>query len=327
MVGDALYHSGVYKDGLQSDGKYNYDYQLSELSPIIKNYDLAFYNQETILGGIELGLSSYPRFNSPKEVGDSFIKAGFNLISLANNHTLDGGEEAILNSINYWETKNVTTAGSYKSFDEQNQLPIYIKNGITFAFFAYTDTTNGLKTPNQKEYLVNIFNKEKVKNDINKIKDLVDIIIVSMHWGAEYTHEPTSTQKEEAEYLASLGVNIIIGSHPHVIQPIEHIGNTIVIYSLGNFISGQDGLNKRIGLLASLDINKAIKNNNTTITINNIKGDLLYTYHNGHYRKFKVIPFSKLNNTILPDYENIKTTYESIINKNDPSIQVGTLTS
>lgn len=324
MVGDALYHSGVYKDGLQINGTYNFDYQLSEISPLIHQYDLAFYNQESILGGSEIGLSSYPRFNSPKEVGDAFIKAGFNLVSLANNHTLDRGEKAIINSTNYWNNTPVITAGSYQSQEDLEKTHVHQKNGIKFAFFSYTDTTNGLKTPAQKDYLVNIFDKEKVKNDIAKVQALVDVIIVSMHWGSEYTHIPTTIQKEEAQYLSSLGVDIIIGNHPHVIQPIEYINNTIVFYSLGNFISAQDGLNKRIGLLASLDINKTILNNKTTITINNIKGDLLYTHHNG-YRKFKVIPFYKLNTNILPDYENIKKNYEKILNANDPFIQIGTL--
>ena len=326
MVGDALYHIGTYNDGLKSDGTYNFDHQLADIKPIISTYDLAYYNQETILGGKKLGLSTYPRFNSPEEVGDAFINAGFNLVSLANNHTLDRGEQAILNSINYWQNKPVMTAGSYSSKDDSLRSHINEKNGITYAFFAYTDLTNGLKTPKGKEYLVNVFNKEKVTNDINAIKNQVDVIIVAMHWGNEYTHTPTKTQTEEAEFLSSLGINIIIGSHPHVIEPIEHINDTVVIYSLGNFISGQEGLMKKIGLLASLEIHKTVQNNKKTITINNIKGDLLYTYHNNH-QNYRVIPFAKLNNNLLNDYQNIKTTYEAIINKNDKSILVGTLST
>lgn len=324
MVGDALYHTGVYKDGLQKDGTYNFDSQLQDIAPIIQSYDLAYYNQETILGGTEIGLSTYPRFNSPQEVGDAFVNAGFNLVSLANNHTLDRGEQAILNSVAYWKSKNVMYSGSYDSFLLQSEPPIGEMNGITYAFFAYTDTTNGLTVPSGKEYFVSTFNKEKAKNDIEKVRDNVDIVIVSMHWGTEYTHVPTETQKEEANFLASLGVDIIIGSHPHVIQPIELIDNTVVFYSLGNFISGQDGINKRIGLLASLDIHKVVENDTTSITIDNIKGDLLYTYHNGSYRNFKVIPFSKLTNELLPNYEKIQVKYEAILKQND-SIQVGTL--
>lgn len=327
MVGDALYHSGVYNDGLQSDGTYNYDSQLADVTPIIKNYDLAYYNQETILGGTELGLSNYPRFNSPQEVGDAFIKAGFNLVSLATNHTMDRGEKAILNSVSYWrEKENVMTAGSYDSFEDRARSHIGEKNGITYAFLSYTYGTNGLPVPSGKEYLVNLFDKETVKKDIEEVRDKVDIVMVAMHWGVEYTHTPTKEQRDQAKFLADLGVDIIIGSHPHVIEPIEHIGKTVVIYSLGNFISGQDGLMKRIGLLASLDIHKVVENDTTTISIDNVRGDLLYTYHNGGYRKFRVIPFYKLTNDLLPNYKSIQEEYEAILNKNDDTIKVGTRT-
>src|SRR5574344_1508023 len=105
MVGDSLIHGAVYKDALQSDGTYNFKGMIDDIKPIIQRYDLAYYNQETVLGGTELGLSSYPRFNSPYEVGDAMIDAGFNLVALANNHTLDRGETAIINSTNYWKNK------------------------------------------------------------------------------------------------------------------------------------------------------------------------------------------------------------------------------
>ena len=123
--------------------------------------------------------------------------------------------------------------------------------------------------------------------------------------GVEYTHTPTKEQREQAQFLADLGVDVIIGSHPHVIQPIEHIGDTVVIYSLGNFISGQGDLN---------------------ITIDNVKGDLHYTYHTAKHTNYRVIPFYKLTNQELgQDVAKVKAEYEAIINKNDKSILVGTL--
>ncbi len=325
MVGDALYHTGAYADGRQSDGSYNFDSQLADIKPIIEEYDLAYYNQESILGGTELGLSSYPTFNSPQEVGDAYVNAGFDLVSLANNHTLDKGERGVLKSTAYWKTKSAMTAGSYDSLEDRNRSHIGEKNGITYAFFAYTDTTNGIPVPSGKEYLVNVFSEEKARADIESVKDKVDVIFVSMHWGVEYTHTPTETQRKEAEFLASLGVDVIIGSHPHVIQPIEHIGDTVVIYSLGNFISAQTGTNKRVGLLASLDIHKTVENGNTTITIDNIKGDLVYTYFTSNYKNFRAIPFAKLNNDLLYNYQSIKEQYEKIINQNDSSVIVGSL--
>lgn len=323
MIGDALYHTGTYKDGLQSDGSYNYDSQLADIAPIVADYDLAYYNQETILGGTELGLSSYPTFNSPQEVGDAYIKAGFNLVSLANNHTLDRGIKAIQNSISYWRDKTgVMTAGSYDSFEDKERSHISEKNGITYAFLSYTYGTNGIPIPKGKEYVVNVFDKETAKKEIEAVRDKVDVVLVAMHWGVEYTHTPTSEQRDQAKFLADLGVDVIIGSHPHVIQPIEHIGDTVVIYSLGNFISGQNELLKKIGLMATLNIHKVEENGETTITIDNVKAELLYTYHNGSHRNYRVIPFSKLNNTLLNDYQNIQVKYEAIVTKNDSTIQM-----
>ena len=327
MVGDALYHTGTYKDGLQKDGTYNYDHQLSDIAPIIADYDLAYYNQETILGGTELGLSSYPCFNSPQEIGDAYIKAGFNLVSLANNHTMDRGEKAILRSVAYWRDKTgVMTAGSYDSVEDHARSHIGEKNGITYAFLAYTYGTNGIPVPKGKDYLVNLFDKETAKKEIEAVRDKVDVVLVSMHWGVEYTHTPTKEQRDQAQFLADLGVDVIIGSHPHVIQPIEHIGDTVVIYSLGNFISGQGDLMKRIGIISSLEIHKVVENGETTIAIDNVKGDLHYTYHTPKHTNYRVIPFYKLTNQELgQDVAKVKEQYEAIINKNDKSIIVGTL--
>lgn len=326
MGGDALYHTGVYQDGKQADGTYNYDKQLSYIAPIVSKYDLAYYNQETVLGGTELGLSSYPTFNSPQEVGDAFIKAGFNLVSLANNHTLDKGTKAVLNSAEYWSKQtNVMTAGSYSSAEDKARSHVGEKNGIKYAFFAYTVTTNGIKVPAGKEYLVNVYSDEKVKADIEAVKGEADVILVSMHWGEEYTHTPTAEQRRIAQYLADLGVSVIIGAHPHVIQPIEHIGNTVVIYSLGNFISGQIGIERRVGMLATLKIKKTVENGQTTIDITDIGGDLVYTYRTDDFKKFKIIPFSQLDNTLLNNYQSVKEKYEAIINQNDDTVTVGNI--
>lgn len=328
MGGDALYHTGAFQDGKQADGTYNYDSQLTSIKPIVEKYDLAYYNQETILGGKELGLSSYPTFNSPQEVGDAFIKAGFNLVSLANNHTLDRGEKAVLRSSEYWRGKtNVMTAGSYDSLEDKNRSHVGEKNNIKYAFFAYTTTTNGLKAPAGKEYYVNVYSDEKVKNDVESVKGKVDVILISMHWGEEYTHVPTAEQKRIAQYLSSLGVHIVIGSHPHVIQPIEHIGDTVVIYSLGNFISAQTGTNKRVGMLATLNITKTVENGNSTVKVSDVTGDLVYTYYTTNFKNFKIIPFYELTDKLLPNHAKIKEQYEAIIGKNDQMITVGSMSA
>ncbi len=326
MVGDALIHSAVYADADADTGSgYDFRPMISEVKEISKNYDLAFYNQETILGGSELGLSSYPRFNSPYEVGDAFIDAGFNLVSLANNHTLDRGETAILNSHQYWsQHPEVMTAGSFSSWDDMNQVNIGEVNGIRYAFLAYTDWTNGLIVPSGKEYLLARYTNELAKQDIEKVRDQVDVVIVSMHFGDEYSLNVSSRQREIATYLASLGVDIVIGHHPHVVEPIEMIDDTLVIYSLGNFISAQRGVEKLTGMMFSMDIVKTTEAGVSQITFKNMKAGLVYTYSdtiNGIRRNFKVYPYQNLTEELLPNHEMYYNKYMNLILQNVSNIE------
>ncbi len=327
MVGDALIHNSVYNDAKLSDGSYDFKPMLEYIKPITRSYDLAYYNQETVLGGTELGLSNYPRFNSPQEVGDAFIDSGFNLVSLATNHTMDRGEEAVLRSLSYWNNqKSVKTAGCYTSFEDRDKERIYEINGIKYAFLSYTTWTNGLTPPAGKEYLDNIYSEELVKNDVERVRDQVDVVMVAMHWGIEYSHGISSSQTEIANYLSSLGVDIIIGAHPHVVEPIEYIGKTLVIYSLGNFISGQDSVEKLTGLMVSVDIHKKEQKGQTTVAIENPKAELIYTKYNLRGKMdFKVYPYSQLNNTILPNYRNYYEQFKAIVTERYPDLPVVSL--
>lgn len=318
MVGDALLHSGVYNAARKSDGTYDFSSMFTYLEPIIKNYDLRYYNQETIIGGGKP--SSYPRFNSPDAIGKNLVNIGFNLVSLANNHSLDKNESGLVYSLNFWKQQTgVKTAGSYSSFEERDNIPIYEQNGIKYAFLAYTVGTNGLTVPSGKDYYLNVYSDELAqKNIIQARNNGAEVVIVSMHWGTEYTHTPTNEQRKIAAYLSSLGVDLIIGSHPHVVQPIEYVNNTLVIYSLGNLISTQRslGLNKVIGLLVGTDI--VVKD--YKVTFENTNFELLYTYYTSAKTNFKVIPFKNLNNNLLSNYQSTNTKYRKIV---DPKGQFG----
>lgn len=330
MVGDALIHSAVYQDAKLSDGSYDFKPMLELIKPISSQYDLVYYNQETILGGTELGLSNYPRFNSPYEVGDAFIDAGFNLVSLATNHTMDKGEQGVINSVNYWKTKeNVVTSGQWLSFEEREASVsnIYEKNGIKYAFLSYTTWTNGLETPKGKEYLNNVYSPEKAAEDIAKVKDKCDVIIVAMHWGTEYYLGVDYSQTEIANHLASLGVHIIIGAHPHVVEPVEYIndGKTFVIYSLGNFISDQEGTERLTGVMMSLNIKKVVDvDDSVTVSIEEPRAELIYTKsYYGRKRNFKVYPYSNMNDEILRGYATTYQKYINVLNSRCPELQWG----
>lgn len=313
MVGDALIHSAVYSDAKTNNG-YNFKPMLENIKPIIKEHDLAYYNQETILGGTEIGLSTYPCFNSPYEVGDAFLDAGFNIVSLANNHTLDRGKQAIINSRKYWNKKDVLVSGSATSKKEKDNIKIKEINNIKYTMLAYTTTTNGLNAGN--DYYVNVYNKEQVKKDIEKVRDKVDILLVSMHWGVEYNQGITNEQREIAEYLSSLGVDIIIGAHPHVIEPIDYVNDTLVIYSLGNFISAQRGVEKLTGLMVSVDIDKRIKDDKEIVTISDPTAELIYTHSNYNPRtNFKLYPYKKLTEKLLPNYKEYYNKFMGIVTR------------
>ena len=349
-VGDNLIHGSVYRDANKHANYNGYDFKpiITNIKEIVSNYDVAYYNQETILGGTELGLSDYPTFNSPYEAGDAMIDAGFNLVSLATNHTMDSGKKAIENSCNYWnEKKEVLTSGSYCSEEEKNEIRIKEKNNITYTMLNYTYGTNGMPVPN--DYLVNVWPtdidninnpekdtkyqayKTKVKEDIEKVRDKVDLLIVAMHWGVEYTHNPTEYEKDMASYLSSLGVDLIIGTHPHVIQPVTWIDNTLVIYSLGNFLSAQYQ-NKSTctyykcttGLMTSLKVEKIEKGKNKEIKITNIENELIYNYYNqSTWRGFKIIPFSNPEiKEYLTDYKKVYDTYKEVVQRLDNTMYV-----
>lgn len=355
MVGDALIHSSVYRDANRLTGYKDYDFkpQIKLIKEQVSNYDIAYYNQETILGGTSIGLSDYPTFNSPQQVGDAMIDAGFNLVSLATNHTADRGKKAIALSREYWnKQEGIQAVGSYTSKEEKETLETKVleKNGITYAMLNYTYGTNGM--PVENDYLVNVWPtdidiinnpakdtkyqayKEQVKQDINKIRDKVDVLVVAMHWGVEYTHTPTKYEEDMATFLSENKVDIVIGTHPHVIQPVKWVNNTLVFYSLGNFISAQYQNQSTctyykcmVGLMSSLEITKTEYKGQTTIKIDNIANELIYTYYT-NWSKFLVIPFSSEEiKTHLNNYQNVYDTYAKIIQSDDERITTVPLVS
>ena len=357
-VGDNLIHGSVYRDANRHAGgngygtdKFDFKPMIKYIKEIVSDYDIAYYNQETILGGTSLGLSDYPTFNSPQETGDDMLDAGFNLVSLATNHTMDKGKKAVLNSCEYWNKQtNVLTAGSYCSLEERNEIKIAEKNNITYTMLNYTYGTNGIVRPSGYDSYVNIWDmsnktnyenyKEQVKKDIEAIRDKVDVLIVAMHWGIEYINMPNDEEKEIAEYLSSLGVDIIIGNHPHILQPITKIGDTIVMYSLGNFISNQYGgkngdWNKLIGFMATLDITKTVtKDKKVKMSFDNLGGELIFTKYNGNpvttavHDGHTVIPFSMMkDDSYLKDYERLYKKYTGVLTAMGENLNIAPLGS
>lgn len=309
-VGDILLHETVYND-FSIDGKtFDFSPLFENVRPYIEPADFAFANQETNIGGVELGLSAYPNFNSPYEIARDLINVGFNMFARSNNHTLDKGEAGVLAAQKNWETfDNIITAGSTDSLEKRNQIPVIEQNGIKVALLSYSYGFNGYKVPEDKPYLANEFNYDQVANDIEKAKSVADVITVSMHWGVEYSSVPSQTQIEQAQWLADQGVDIILGTHPHVLQPMDRLvgknGNeTVVAYSLGNFISGQIGLERLVGGIMKLEIKKTTIGDEVEIEISQPQFMPTYNYPEGSASDYKLVP---LVDSVKADYfETVK---------------------
>ena len=332
MVGDSLIHGGVYTDARQDDGSYDFKPMLQYVKPMVSQYDIAYYNQETILGGTGMGLSSYPRFNSPQEVGDAFIDAGFNMVSLATNHTMDKGEEGVLRSVEYWKQHpEVAASGQWTSEEERaaSVATVYEKNNIKYAFISYTIWTNGLETPYGKDFLNSVYSDEKAKADIESVRDQVDFVIVAMHWGTEYALYVDNRQEEIAYYLSSLGVDLIIGAHPHVVETVEYIndGKTFVIYSLGNFLSDQLDVDNYTGLGMEVTLRKHIDVDGTiTNSVVEPKAELFYTCttnRRGWSSDFRIKTYPSLSDDELRNHDSLYEHYKSIVNERYPDLHWG----
>ncbi|WP_339182274.1 CapA family protein [Oceanobacillus sp. FSL W7-1293] len=260
-IGDILIHDRVYDDAW--DGEiYDFKPMLAEVLDYLREPEITVANQETIMGGESIGLSGYPNFNSPVEIGDALQDAGVDIVTMANNHTLDSGEEAIQNAIAYYQEIGMLYTGSFQSKKDQSEIRVIeTEQNISVAFLSYTYGTNGMPIPEGKPYLVNLIQREQIKEEVEKANELADATIISLHFGEEEARMPNQKQKDLAQYAADLGVDVVIGHHPHVLQPIEWLegkeGNqTLIAYSLGNFLSGQYQFYNRIGGILEFDLVK-----------------------------------------------------------------------
>lgn len=262
-VGDNLIHNTLIDAGEQENGSRDYTSFYENIKSDISAADIAVINQETMLGGSSFAYAGYPCFNTPWEVGDAAINAGFDIFTCATNHSLDVGYAGIEQECKYFDSHpEVTHVGTNDSEEDYNSVVYYEKNGIKFAILNYTYGTNGISIPESKPWCVNMMDKEKITADVNAAKQNSDVVIVFPHWGTENSTSVSDYQREYIKLFSELGVDIVIGTHPHVLQPVEWVENEqtgkkmLVYYSLGNFISHQTSLNQLCGGMAQITIEK-----------------------------------------------------------------------
>lgn len=330
MVGDNLLHMPLIKNAEQEDGTYNFDSLYEEMKPYFEESDISVIVQETVLGGEEFKYSGYPHFNTPQDVGDSIKSAGFDIVLHATNHTLDKGAKGVENTIEYWKQHpEITVLGINDSSDAQNEIVYYEKNDIKFALLNYTDSTNGIPLPSGKKYLVNTADEEKITRDLEIAEQNADFTVVFMHWGTEYSLKENEYQKRLAMTMCEKGADLIMGSHPHVIEPVNWIeaenGNkSLVFYSLGNYVSRQKEAKNLLGITASV---KIVKEADIKPYIAEASVMPTVTHYNVNSRGFRVYPLKNYTDELASQHgvnqydgkvsiERFRNIFESVFAEN-----------
>lgn len=264
--GDNLIHKELYKAAEYEPGKYCFDGMFSHVKPVVEQADVAIINQETMMVGDHSQVSSFPYFGSPQEVGDAIAAAGFSVVTHASNHALDKGYSAIQSTAEFWKKKypKMMVTGIHASSEDQRKIRVITRHGIRIAVLNYTESLNFKRIPSKEPYCIDVMKKNRKKRiaaQIKKAATYADIVLVMPHWGCEYLYEPIQSQKDWASFFAECGADLIIGTHPHVIQPKEVLhtsdGREVpCIYSLGNFISCQVKAGTMLGGMADVLIEK-----------------------------------------------------------------------
>ena len=290
-AGDNIVYYGNVRDAascaVSGGRKYNFAPIYTSVKDTIQNADIAFINQETLMCGDGYAFSYYPRFNGPQDLAYDLRDVGFDVVNIANNHMLDKGESGLAATIDFWNSlEDITLIGGYKSADEFAEPHILEKNGIRIAFLSYTFFTNFLTLPSNSPLVIPNPDEETVIAQIARAHELADFLIVSVHWDEENIFKPNDKQVSFAKLLSEHGVDVILGHHPHVIQPIEYLdrpdgGKTLCVYSLGNFVAEMDRDYHMLGGLITFDI---VKQGSTVTTENVVFLPTVYYFTTSFYK-------------------------------------------
>lgn len=299
-VGDNLIHNNIYNQAnKRADGDgYDFDYVYESVKDIIKSADLSFINQETVVNDLYKP-AGYPRFSTPLDMGECIEKLGFDAVSIINNHTLDVNTDGLLNSLDYWDTKSeLTVFGAYRNADDLENIRTLEKNGIKFAFIGVTEHTNGLRLPTDSEIELLYIGEddEKIESQLKKAREIADVVIIAPHFGIEVSDQISDTQKLYSKKFADWGADVILGTQPHTIQPIEIIKasdgrETLLFNCLGNFISSMT-TNVKLSMIGMIGEFTVTKNGETgEISFSDIAGIPIISFYDNNFGDAKIIPY------------------------------------
>ena len=302
-IGDVMCHNTQYWDAYQKEtNTYDFSYVFNDIKFDIQKGDIAVGSLETCFAGEERGYSNYPTFNSPDSLAYSLKDIGIDVLSTAGNHCLDMGFDGLSRTIDILNKADISHLGTYQTQEERDKILFKYTKGLKVAFINYTYGTNGIPVPSDKPYCVNLIDKDLIKKDIESAKSQdADVIVACMHWGTEYQTSANKEQEDLADFLFQNGVNVILGNHPHVLQPMEKRTVTLedgstqdgfIIYALGNFICDQNAENTRNSIILNLSITKQVDG---SITIDNVDYIPIYMYKDTSksVQKMKVLNIEK----------------------------------
>ena len=265
-TGDNLIHSKIYQQAAAravGDAAYSFDYCYANLVPFYSDFDVNWINQETLCTD-ELAPSTYPCFSTPGDCARALYRAGFRVFSLANNHTYDKGASGIAATLRFWASMpaDVVTTGLWRGEADYGTIPLHTVNGVTIAYLSYTEHTNGIPRSSAMEANVLYTSQtDVIEQQVRQAAQLADFVVVGVHWGVEDSHTITGAQRTLAQQLADWGADVIVGTHPHVLQnagwlTAEDGRRVFAAYSLGNFLSTQSKKDQLIGAVLTLRLQK-----------------------------------------------------------------------
>jgi len=298
FVGDLMCHSTQFNYAKVGADTFDFTGVYSEVKTYLQSADLTVGNLETVIAGKNKGFSGYPYFNAPEDFIYALKDAGFDLLITSNNHSLDQGWEGVQKTIDVINKNKIHRTGTYTSQYDNDSIRIFMINSIKIAILPYTEHTNDVDIPKGKDFIVNLINEEKIENDIRIARSRnVDVVIVHFHYGPEYNREPSSYQKEIVQKTIEMGADIIIGGHPHVIQPFDFfktfntkIDTGFIAYSIGNFISNQRWRYSDAGVILNINISKNKFNDSVYISSVNYLPTWVFKGSTENGREYIILP-------------------------------------
>lgn len=315
VVGDIMCHSPQFEYAKVGKDSFDFNSVFRYVAQQISQSDFTFGNLETVTAGKDKKYTGYPMFNSPVALLDALKNAGFDMMTTSNNHSLDRGELGIKKTIAELNTRGINYNGTYVNQVDRDSIRIFNIKGISIAFLAYSYGTNGNPIPKGKSYLINLINFDLIRSDIEKAKSLKpDLVLVHYHFGDEYQREPNEYQKAVVDSTIKMGADIIIGGHPHVLQPFQFIksepsvlDSVFVAYSLGNFISNQRKRYTDAGGILTLTIIKNYYDGKLKISDIEFTPTWVFKGNTGNKNEF----------VLLPSISSSFDTSISFLNRND----------